>query len=45
MIRKNLMKSLSVIMAAMLAVMTVACGQNTVANESAEAVEIQQESD
>ena len=29
MIRKNLIKSLSVIMAAMLAVMTVACGSNT----------------
>ena len=35
MIRKNLIKSLSVIMAAMLAVMTVACGQNTTsANET-----------
>lgn len=30
MIRKNLIKSLSVVMAAMLAIMTVACGQNTV---------------
>ncbi len=35
MIRKNLMKSLSVIMAAMLAVMTVACGQNTVTDTTA----------
>ncbi|RKM61967.1 hypothetical protein D6855_00690 [Butyrivibrio sp. CB08] len=36
MIRKNLIKSLSVIMAAMLAMMTVACGQNTVdTNETA----------
>ena len=35
MIRKNLIKSLSVIMATMLAVMTVACGNNT-ATQSAE---------
>ena len=42
MIRKNLIKSLSVIMAAMLAVMTVACGKATENIETA-AVEVQQE--
>lgn len=35
MIRKNLIKSLSLIMATMLAVMTVACGQNTVTDNTA----------
>ena len=35
MIRKNLMKSLSVIMATMLAVMTVACGAKTTTDEAA----------
>ena len=30
MVRKNLIKSLSVVMATMLAIMTVACGKNTV---------------
>ena len=42
MIRKNLIKSLSVIMAAMLAVMTVACGKATENIETA-AVEVQQD--
>ena len=40
MIRKNLMKSLSVIMAAMMAIMTVACGSNTVENTADTAVEM-----
>ena len=44
MIRKNLLKSISVIMACMMAVMTVACGSNTVATEdTASAVETRQE--
>ena len=38
MIRKNLIKSLSVVMAAMLAVMTVACGQNTTDTQAQAAV-------
>ena len=44
MIRKSLMKSFSVIMAAMLAMMSVACGANTVTDETA-AVETQAESE
>ncbi|MBP3280205.1 MAG: hypothetical protein J6M44_14745, partial [Butyrivibrio sp.] len=40
MIRKNLMKSLSVIMAAMMAIMTVACGSNTVDTTAESAVEM-----
>ena len=40
MIRKNLMKSLSVIMAAMMAIMTVACGSNTVDTTAETAVEM-----
>ncbi len=36
MIRKNLMKSFSVIMAAMIAMMSVACGANTVQDETAQ---------
>ena len=43
MIKKNLMKTFSVIMAAMLAMMTVACGANTTTSESAQAVEETQE--
>ena len=44
MIRKNLLRSISVIMACMMAVMTVACGSNTVATEdTASAVETRQE--
>ncbi len=43
MIRKNLMKSLSVIMAAMLAVMTVACGKNTVDTTTAEVETVSEE--
>ena len=39
MIRKNLIKSLSVVMAAMLAVMTVACGQTTADTQVQTAVE------
>ena len=39
MIRKNLIKSLSVVMAAMLAVMTVACGQTTSDTQMQTAVE------
>ena len=38
MIRKNLIKSLSVVMATMLAVMTVACGQNTTDTQAQAAV-------
>ena len=44
MIRKSLMKSFSVIMAAMLAMMSVACGANTVTDETA-TVETQAESE
>lgn len=40
MIRKNLLKSLSVIMAAMMAIMTVACGANTVDTTAETAVEM-----
>ncbi len=44
MIKKNLLRSISVIMACMMAVMTVACGSNTVATEdTASAVETRQE--
>ncbi len=45
MIRKNLIKSLSVIMAAMLAIMTVACGKTTVetGSETAVTMEAQEE--
>ena len=39
MIRKNLIKSLSVVMATMLAVMTVACGQATADTQVQTAVE------
>ncbi|MBP3784166.1 MAG: hypothetical protein J6I68_13050 [Butyrivibrio sp.] len=43
MIRKNLIKSLSVIMAAMMAIMTVACGQNTVETSETAAVTMETE--
>ncbi len=43
MIRKNLIKSLSVVMATMLAVMTVACGQATTDTASATAIETVEE--
>ena len=43
MIRKNLIKSLSVVMAAMLAVMTVACGKTTTDTAATSAVEAVQE--
>ncbi|MBE5831502.1 MAG: hypothetical protein E7306_07160 [Butyrivibrio sp.] len=39
MVKKNLLKSLSVVMACMMAVMTVACGSNTVENKNAAATE------
>ena len=39
MVKKNLLKSLSVVMACMMAVMTVACGSNTVENKTAAATE------
>ena len=34
MVKKNLLKSLSVVMACMMAVMTVACGKNTVVEDA-----------
>ena len=43
MIRKNLIKSLSVVMAAMLAIMTVACGANTTEDASVAVEETAQE--
>ena len=43
MIRKNLIKSLSVVMATMLAVMTVACGQATTDTAPATAIETVEE--
>ena len=39
MVKKNLLKSLSVVMACMMAVMTVACGSNTVEKDTAAATE------
>ena len=39
MIRKKLIRSLSALMAVMLSVMTVACGQTTVSDEAANAIE------
>ena len=39
MVKKNLLKSLSVVMACMMAIMTVACGSNTVENKEALATE------
>lgn len=39
MIRKKLIRSLSALMAVMLSVMTVACGQSTVSNEAENAIE------
>ena len=39
MVKKNLLKSLSVVMACMMAIMTVACGSNTVENKEAPAAE------
>ena len=45
MVKKNLLKSLSVVMACMMAVMTVACGSNTVENDTAATEEAAKESD
>ena len=43
MVKKNLLKSLSVVMACMMAVMTVACGSNTVENKEAVSTESAEE--